>query len=85
MNPRFKTTQYAGQIPHYPRKYAPLQVALMNLPEKERQYANSTAHSIKSFLKDYLEVVHRELIDSNDEGYQLDHLKKCKRFLSDLI
>lgn len=37
------------------------------------------------FLKDYIEVIHKEAFDINEEGYQLDHLKKCKRFLSELI
>ena len=55
------------------------------MSEHERSYVNSTAHSIKGFLKDYLEVIHRDSVDFNEEGLQLGHLKKCKKFLSELI
>jgi hypothetical protein len=46
---------------------------------------NSTVHSIKGFLKDYLEIIHKEVVDFNEEGLSLDNLKKYKKFLQDLI
>jgi len=34
------------------------EAGLINLSEPERGYINSTAHSMKGFFKDYLEIIH---------------------------
>lgn len=83
----FKTTQYAGQIPHYPQVYPMLDAGFINLNEQERQYINSTLHSVRMLVKDYLEVIHKEKINGEtfEEGATLDQLKKCSKFLGDLI
>jgi len=83
-NSKSKTTQFAGQIPHS-RLYAPLETAFINLNDQERTYINSTFHSVKGFLKDYLEIIQKERIDTNEESLSLDNLRKCKKFLQDLI
>ena len=70
----YKPTQYAGQIPHYPSVYPVLDTAFINLGEQERQYINSTLHSVKMLVKDYLEVIHKEQVqgDSFEEGATID-------------
>jgi hypothetical protein len=64
-----------------------LDTAFINLNDQERQYINSTLHSVKMLVQDYLEVIHKEKLsgDSFEEGASLDQLKKGTRFLSDLI
>lgn len=78
-------TQYAGQIPH--TVFPTFETAFINLSESERQYINSTLHSVKIIAKDYLEVIHREKLtsDSFEEGATIDQLRKSSRFLTDLI
>jgi hypothetical protein len=47
---------------------------------------NSTLHSVRTLLKDYLEVIHREKLNNDSfEEATIDQLRKSTRFLGDLI
>ena len=37
-----------------------------------------------SFLKDYMSIIHKELLSDN-EGMTLEQIKKCKKVLGDFI
>ncbi|CDW83349.1 UNKNOWN [Stylonychia lemnae] len=84
VNQKMKATQFVGQIPNYPRAYPSLEAGLINLSETERAYVNSSVHSMKGFFKDYLEIIHQEVIE-NEEAMNVQSLKKVKKFLGELI
>lgn len=47
-----------------------LDTAFINLGEQERQYINSTLHSVKMLVKDFLEVIFKEKLagETIEEG-----------------
>ncbi len=57
------------------------------MSDSERQYVNSTLHSVRMLVKDYLEVIHKEKLQGEtiEEGADIEQLKKCSKFLADLI
>lgn len=51
-----------------------LDTAFINVSEPERQYINSTLHSVRMLVKDYLEVIHKEKLNGEtfEEGASID-------------
>lgn len=64
-----------------------MDTAFINMSEPERQYINSTLQSVRMVAKDFLEVIHKEKLngDTFEEGASIDQLRKCSKFLADLI
>ena len=83
----YKTTQYAGQVPHsIPGCYPMLDTAFINFNDADRRYINSTINSVRMLAIDYLDVIHKEKIPNEqfEEQVTVEQLKKCSKFLGDL-
>ena len=62
-----------------------LDTAFINFSDSERQYVNSTMHSVRMLVKDFMEVIHKEKVESLEDTATIDQMRKSTKFLADLI
>jgi hypothetical protein len=55
-------------MPHSPGVYPALDTAFINFSDQERRYINSTIHSVKILVIDFLDNIHKEKV--SHEGFE---------------